>query len=145
MIESAIFSLIVLSHNSHDLLRAEYNTVSKKIKDMDPFLNLAPSDFAVGIAGQIMKESRHKAINRELQLISRWVEWAMCLVGDIKQLLGITQWWQQSDAEYQKMHQYISNKKFVCIVEKLQGLVVSQLMELDRVNLAGTGVYYVSL
>jgi len=69
----------------------------------------------------------------------------MCLVGDIKQLLGITQWWQQSDAEYQKMHQYISNKKFVCIVEKLQGLVVSQLMELDRVNLAGTGVYYVSL
>ncbi len=43
------------------------------------------------------------------------------------------------------MHQYISNKKFVCIVEKLQGLVVSQLMELDRVNLAGTGVYYVSL
>jgi len=102
MIESAIFSLIVLSHNSHDLLRAEYNTVSKKIKDMDPFLNLAPSDFAVGIAGQIMKESRHKAINRELQLISRWVEWAMCLVGDIKQLLGITQWWQQSDAEYQK-------------------------------------------
>ena len=108
---------------------------------MDPFLNLTPSDFDVDIAGQIVKGSKHEAINRELRLISRRMEWAVRMVDNIERLLGITQRWKQSDAEYRKMRQYISNKKFVRIVEELQGLVVSRLMELDRVNLAGTGVY----
>jgi hypothetical protein len=111
---------------------------------MDPFLNLAPSDFAFDIAGQLVKESKHEAINRELRLISGRMERAVRVVGDIERLLGITQRWRPSDAEYQDMRQYISNKKFVRVVEELQGLVVSRLMELDRVNLAGTGVYYVS-
>ena len=112
---------------------------------MDPFLNLAPSDFAVDIAGQIVKESKHEAINRELRLISGRMERAIRMVDDVERLLGIAQRWQRSDAEYQKMRQYISNKKFVRTVEELQGLVVSRLMELDRVNLAGTGTYPVSL
>src|SRR6266576_2644527 len=108
---------------------------------MDPFLNLAPSDFAVDIAGQIVKESKHEAINRELRLIGGRMERAVRMVDDIERLLGITQRWQRSDPKYQEMRQYISNKNFVRIVEELQGLVVSRLMELDRVNLAGTGVY----
>jgi len=37
------------------------------------------------------------------------------------------------------MLEYISNRKFVCIVKELQGLVVSRLMELDKMNLAGSG------
>jgi len=107
---------------------------------MDPFLNLAPSDFTVDITGQIVKNSKHEAINRELRLISGRLEQAAHVVDDIEQLLGITPWWQRSDADYQKTLQYISNKKFVRIIEELQGLVVSQLMELDRANLAGSGV-----
>jgi hypothetical protein len=106
---------------------------------MDPFLNLAPSDFAVDIAGQIVKNSKHEAINRELRLISGRLERAVRVVDDIERLLGITPRWQRSDAEYQKTLQYISNKKFVRVVEELQGLVVSRLMELDRANLAGSG------
>jgi hypothetical protein len=112
---------------------------------MDPFLNLAPSDFAVEVAGQIVKESKHEAVNRELRLIGGRMERAVHMVDNVERLLGIAQRWQRSDAEYQKMHQYISNKKFVRIVEELQGLVVSRLMELDRVNLAGTGMYPDSL
>jgi len=107
---------------------------------MDPFLNLAPSDFAVDIAGQIMKNSKHEAINRELRLISGRLERAARVVDDIERLLGITPRWQRSDADYQKTLQYISNKKFVRVVEELQGLVVSRLMELDRANLAGSGM-----
>jgi hypothetical protein len=119
----------------------EYDTVSKKIREMDPFLNLAPSDFAADNAGQLAKESEHKVINRELRLISGRMERAERMVDDIERLLGITQRWRQSDPKYQEMRQYISNKNFVRIVEELQGLVVSRLMELDRVNLAGTGGY----
>ena len=117
----------------------EYNAVSKLIDDMDPFLNLTPSDFAVDMAGQIVKNSKHEAVNRELRLISGQLEQAACVVDDIEQLLGITPWWQRSDADYQKTLQYISDKKFVHVVEELQGLVVSQLMELNRANLAGLG------
>jgi len=37
------------------------------------------------------------------------------------------------------MLEYITNRKFVRVVEELQGLVVSRLMELDKMNLAGSG------
>ena len=119
----------------------EYNAVSKSINDMNPFLNFTPSDFAVDNARQIVKNSKHEAINRELRLISGRLERAARVVDDTERLLGITPRWQRSDADYQKTLQYISNKKFVRVVEELQGLVVSQLMELDRANLAGSGVY----
>ncbi len=38
-----------------------------------------------------------------------------------------------------KILEYVNNKKFVRIVEELHGLVVSRLMELDKMNLAGSG------
>jgi hypothetical protein len=123
----------------------EQDTIRKKIEDMDPFMNLAPKDFPVDTTGQnrerIVKESKHKAIDRELQVIGGRLERAVHMVDNIERLLGITPRWQRSDSKYQDMRQYISNKKFVRIVEELQGLVVSRLMELDRVNLAGTGAY----
>jgi hypothetical protein len=105
---------------------------------MDPFLNLAPSDFTDDIAGQIMKKSKHEAITRELTLINGRLERAARVADDIERVLGVTPRWQRSDADYQKTLQYISNKKFVRVVEELQGLVVSRLMELDRANLAGS-------
>jgi hypothetical protein len=39
-----------------------------------------------------------------------------------------------------KILEYVNSKKFVRTVEELQGLVVSRLMELDKMNLAGSGM-----
>jgi hypothetical protein len=39
-----------------------------------------------------------------------------------------------------KILEYVNSKKFVHTVEELQGLVVSRLMELDKMNLAGSGM-----
>ena len=39
-----------------------------------------------------------------------------------------------------KILEYVNNKKFVHNVKKLQGLVVSRLMELNKMNLAGSGM-----
>jgi len=39
-----------------------------------------------------------------------------------------------------KILEYVNNKKFVCIIKELQGLVISRLMELDKMNLAGSGI-----
>ncbi len=84
-------NIVILSYNS---FRREYNAVSKSIDDLDPFLNLAPNDFAIDIADQIVKKSKHEAISRELRLINGQLERAMHVVDNIEQLPGITPWWQ---------------------------------------------------
>jgi hypothetical protein len=38
-----------------------------------------------------------------------------------------------------KILEYVNNRKFVHIIEELQGLVVSRLIELEKMNLAGSG------
>ena len=43
------------------------------------------------------------------------------------------------------MLEYISNRKFVHVIEELQGLIVSRLMELDKANLAGSGMWLIPL
>jgi len=75
-------------------------------------LVLTEYEFTSGVAHQAVKKSKHEVMNREL-----W-----------------------NNTEYVKMREYISNRKFVHVIEELQGLVVSRLMELDKMNLAGSGM-----
>ena len=102
-------------------------------------LNLTEYEFASGIAHRAVKRSKHEAINRELRNISGRIDRATDFVDTLEQRLCIETRWQWDDAEYVKMRKYISNRKFVRIVEELQGLVVSRLIELDKMNLAGSG------
>jgi len=102
-------------------------------------LNLTKHEFASGIAHWAVKQSEHEAINRELQNISGRIDRATDFVDTLEQQLCIGTRWQQDDAKYVKMREYISNRKFVRVVEELQGLVVSRLIELDKMNLAGSG------
>jgi hypothetical protein len=39
-----------------------------------------------------------------------------------------------------KILKYVNNKKFIRTIEELQGLVMSRLMELDKMNLASLGM-----
>ena len=86
-----------------------------------------------------MKKSKHEVVNRELQLISGRIDRATHAIDTIEQQLCIETRWERNNAEYVKMLEYISNRKFVRVVEELHGLVVSRLMELDKMNLAGSG------
>jgi hypothetical protein len=110
------------------------------INGISPFLNLTEHDFATNVADQVVKKSKHVAIDKEWQVISQWLERAEHNVDSVERLVGIEQHWQHGDAEYQKILEYINNRKSVRLVEELQGLVVSRLMELDKVNLAGSGM-----
>jgi len=85
-----------------------------------------------------MKKSPHEVLNRELQAISRRIDHATHAVDTLEEQLCISTQWKQDDAEYVKMLDYIDNRKFVRVIEDLQGLVVSRLMELDKINLAGS-------
>ena len=115
----------------------------KKIDEVGPFLNLTEHDFSVGFSNEVMRKSKHEAIDRELRLIRARQERAVRAVDDIKRLIGIKMRWQRDDTEYQEILKYISNRKFVRVVEELQGLVVSRLMELEKVNLASSGTRFI--
>lgn len=138
MLSSRFFCLRLVIW-SHHLPREEYNAVRNVINNVDPFLTLTEHEFSMDVANHVVKKSKHAMIDKELRLISGRLERAVCVVDDVERLLGIKTRWQREDAEYQKMVEYISNRKFVRVVEELQGLVVSRLMELDKVNLAGSG------
>jgi hypothetical protein len=137
------FNLAVL----HDLifrLRKQYSCTKDKLNGLGPLI-LTEYEFASGVAHQAVKESEHEAISRKLRTISARIDRAADSVDTIERVLCIKTRWQPEDAEYVKMLEYITNRKFVCVVEELQGLVVSRLMELDKMNLAGSGTYWVSL
>jgi hypothetical protein len=125
--------------------REQYDAVRKKIDEVGPFLNLTEHDFSIGTSDQVMRKGKHEAIDRQLRLISARRERAAQKVDDVEQLIGIKTRWQRGDTEYMKVLKYISNRKFVRVIEELQGLVVSRLMELEKVNLAGSGMQFISL
>ena len=119
-------------------LREHYDSVRDEIHGLSP-LNLTEHEFASGVADQTVKESKHETLNRKLRAISLQIDCATHSVDAIEKGLCIETRWKRDDAEYVKMLEYIDNRKFVRIVEELQGLVVSRLMELDKMNLAGSG------
>ena len=122
-------------------MRSErYRAVSQRIKNASPFLTITPHDFAANIADDVIRRSEREALDRELRVVAARREWEVQKVDDIEHLLGYKERWQQSDAEYQTVLKYLGNKNFVRVIEELQGLVVSRLMELDKVNLAGSGM-----
>jgi len=115
------------------------------IDEVGPFLNLDEHDFSIGVSDQVVKKSKQEAIDRRLRVISTWEERAARRIDDVERLIGIKTWWERDDNEYQEILKYISNRQFVRVIEELQGLVVSRLMELEKVNLAGSGTSFISL
>jgi len=133
-----------LIRRSHSFLREQYNHVRDKISGLGPLV-LTEYEFAAGVAHQTVKKSKHEVMNRDLRAISGRIDHATDAVDALEEHLSINTRWQRGNAEYVKMRKYIDNRKFVRIIEWLQGLVVSRLMELDKMNLASSGAWWVSL
>lgn len=56
--------------------------------------------------------------------------------------LGITRRWIPEDAEYIETLKYMNERKYHRALDKLYALVVKRLFELHRMNLAGTGTWF---
>ena len=91
----------------------------KKIDEVGPFLNLTEQDFSIAISDQAVRKSKHEAIDRQLRLISARQERAAHKVDDVERLIGIETRWQRSEAEYERVLKYISNRKFVRVIKEL--------------------------
>jgi len=105
---------------------------------LGPFQIVTQENFASGIVDNT--NSKREELGQELRCSSMQIERAAQSVNDFEQLLHFTTRWQQEDAEYIKILEYVNNKKFVHTIEELQGLVMSRLMELDKMNLASSGM-----
>jgi hypothetical protein len=133
---SKAFNLYLVMR-SHLLPREKHNDLRKTIDVLGPFQNVTQQNFDSDIANNAKNE--HESLGQELRRSDGRIGRAAQLVHDFEGMLRITTRWQREDAEYVKILEYMNNKKFVRTVEELQGLVVSRLMELDKMNLAGSG------
>ena len=131
-----VFNLY-LTMQSHLLPREKHSNLRKKIDELGPFQIITQDNFASDIVDN--SNNKREMLGQELRHSDVQIGCAAQLVNDFEQMLDIKTQWQQEDAEYVKILKYVNNKKFVCNVKELQGLVVSRLMELDKMNLASSG------
>jgi hypothetical protein len=128
---------LYLIMRSHLLPREKHNDLRTKIAELGPFQIVTQDNFASGIVDNT--NSKRETLGQELRRSDTRIGRAAQLVDVFEEMLLIKTQWQREDAEYVKILEYVNNKKFVRTVEELQGLVVSRLMELDKMNLAGSG------
>jgi len=103
------------------------------------FQSYTPMDFmATGSLSQekhtmsVAREAERKAALRKLQL-------AINVANDLERRMGITERWTPQCDQYRSAATYLQNRRFIHIVDKLEGLVVQRLFELSKSHLAGTG------
>jgi hypothetical protein len=120
-----------MTNGAHRAAYAKLSTVN--------FLTYETADFAA--SGSLSQSSQSKSKNQELQRRTavQKVELHLNAVSDLERWLGLEERWTAVHPEYQKTVNYINNRKFICAVEKLEGLVVQRLFELSKANLSGTG------
>ncbi|KAG1724504.1 uncharacterized protein EDB91DRAFT_1239971 [Suillus paluster] len=64
----------------------------------------------------------------------------MNAVDDLERRMGITECWTREQGEYKHALNSLTNRRFIRVVEYLEGLVVKRLFELAKANLAGTAI-----
>ncbi|KAG0697415.1 hypothetical protein DFH29DRAFT_946408 [Suillus ampliporus] len=104
------------------------------------FLSYTPADFTPtqGLcksSASLLRELRRLSA---AQHTSRLVL-EMNAVDDLECQMGITECWTREQGEYKHALNSLMNRRFICVVEHLEGLVVKRLFELAKANLAGTG------
>jgi len=53
--------------------------------------------------------------------------------------MWISRWWQPSDIDYMEAMRYVKERKYHCVLDNLQKLVIQHLFELNKLNVASTG------
>jgi hypothetical protein len=78
-------------------LRKKYNSIIERIKGCGPLV-LTEYKFTSGVADQVVKKSKHDALNRELWVISLQINCTTQIVNTFEEELCIETQWQWDDA-----------------------------------------------
>jgi hypothetical protein len=98
------------------------------------WMNYTP-DILASVGGQITTSDVHDSTRRKAL---EKLELALNTVQDLETRLGIEQRWSPENPEYVSATEYVNNRKFIRVVETLEGQVVARLFELSKANLMGT-------
>lgn len=112
----------------------------------DTFLGHIPQDytFVTGLLSTLKSYSTDLSKTCKAET-AWWMSGEKCdsILNEIVALelkLGISRRCQPADAEYIKINQYINKWKYHCPLDALQRLVVQHLFELNKLNIAATGI-----
>ncbi|KAG0692208.1 hypothetical protein DFH29DRAFT_1009118 [Suillus ampliporus] len=138
----------VASEPARDALMVDYIEALKKLNTYqqqfnsfrtDQFFMYLPSSFTPDsglsvTASQSMKQAQaaQRAVECHLQIQINVVE-------DLETRLDIADWWTPESSDYWETLDYSQQRRFICAVEDLEGLVMQHLFELSKANLSSTG------
>ncbi|KAG1884154.1 hypothetical protein F4604DRAFT_1677289 [Suillus subluteus] len=103
------------------------------------FLSYIPTDFTRYSGLQKEAQVTTKAWEAEHQAAHDKLLLAMNVASDLERQLSIEIRWTVNNVEYKQASAYLTNWRCIQAVDQLEGLVVQQLFELAKANLAGTG------
>ncbi|OAX36990.1 hypothetical protein K503DRAFT_647944, partial [Rhizopogon vinicolor AM-OR11-026] len=103
------------------------------------FLSYTPTDFTPTQGLHKSVQAVARAQEAERSAAYRRLVLEMNAVDDLERRMGITERWTREQDEYKHALNSLMNRRFIHVVEHLEGLVVKRLFELAKANLAGTG------
>ncbi|KAG2745373.1 hypothetical protein P692DRAFT_20651062, partial [Suillus brevipes Sb2] len=104
-----------------------------------PFLTYTPTNFTHTSGLNAATRHHSKAFEADYAAALRRYELQLNVVADFERRHDIRQRWTPECPEYTTALKYFHERRFVRVVEELEGLVVQCLFELSKANLAGTG------
>jgi hypothetical protein len=103
------------------------------------FVEVVPGASYSATAGQMQRiemQRRHAA-----ELVSK----TLAAVQDLELRLGITKRWERDGADWTATALMVTNHRYQCALDELEGLVVAQMFELSKVHMVDTGAYFFAL
>ncbi|KAG1850404.1 hypothetical protein F4604DRAFT_1934402 [Suillus subluteus] len=116
-------------------LEAKYGSIMSV-----PFLMYTTANFTASSGLDVPMQEHSKATEAERTSALRRLQLQMNVVEDFEHRHGIGECWIPSDPRYVQALEYSSQRRFIHVVEELEGLVVQRLFELSKVNLSGTAL-----
>ncbi|KAG1888655.1 hypothetical protein F4604DRAFT_1877215 [Suillus subluteus] len=114
---------------------AEYGSITSV-----QFLSYAPADFTQNSGLRKGPQAVTKAREAERRAAHNKLALEMNTALDLERQLDLTKRWTPHDPQYQEALEYLNNRRFIRVVQHLEGLVVQRLFELAKANLAGTDI-----
>ena len=124
---------------------SQYETVSKTLWNSGQtqynFIEVS-GEATASYAAQL---SRTRRIESERRHLAERQDALSREVNELEVQLGISQRWEPSDSEYIAAARYLDERSYHRALDELQRLVVQRLFELQKLNVAKTGIFFVYL
>ncbi|KAG2042380.1 hypothetical protein BDR03DRAFT_1006782 [Suillus americanus] len=137
----------VASEPARDALAVDYVEVLEKLNTYqqqfdlfgtDKFLMYLPSSFTPDSGLSVAASQSTKQAQAARRAVERRLQIQINIVEDLETRLDIAERWTPGNSDYRETLEYSRQRKFICAVEDLEGLVVQRLFELSKANLSST-------